>query len=487
MRFWSGNEGIKGSSARGWPTVLIVVVLAAGWLVAGCGGPAESVERCGPIRFVNGQSTEPKVVVVLLDGGTSQEKGGKFYPVPVANPANGMPMVTSYCPIDPNGKERSRSNGWPDGLNDGLRRWSEFQVPWTQLNPAWKPPPATFACEDHKLVPAGNGGGSVEMDGALHQNKDRDTCLVARLADAGAVLLPYSYAGATLSQQPSGPVFDFHTYDGFTTLQEPSISIQKLDEELSSIHTVWNQAHIVVVGHSVGGLIAEQWWRCIVGHCGVALNDANAGESRGVVHVFSLDSAINGVRMTRCDEKDPIFQGAMQLDGKPLAALWCTLWLGQNELDRESLAWERTAAVPYTPIGVPDDPAYSGEYGDVGNIQSQVLYNSGCDHTNRQCIAQPPSYVLGAPNAPGCIGSGDIYGTTGHDTVKVCPQVVKFIACSVQAARDNGNQQDCYPTLSSRTPTASTLSATPTHTDGPLVPSLGSPSRRLTADHKPSR
>jgi hypothetical protein len=458
MRIWSGKEGMQDCSPGVWPTVLMVVALATGWLVAGCGGPAHPAERCGPILFVNGQSTEPKVVVVLLDGATSQEKGGKFYPVPVANPDNGMPMVTNYCPIDPNGNERNRSNGWPDGLNDGLRRWSEFQVPWTPLNPAWRPPPATLACEDHKLVPGGNGGGSVEMDGALHHNQNRDNCLVARLADAGAVLLPYSYAGAMLSQQPSGPVFDFHTYDGFTTEQEPSISIQKLGDELYSIHNVWNQAHIVVVGHSFGGLIAEQWWRCIVGHCRVTLNHANSGDTRGVVHVFSLDSAINGVRMTTCDEKDPVFQGAMQLSGKPLAALWCVLWLGQNDLDRESLTLDSTALVLYTPIGVPDDPAYSDEHGDVGNIQSQILYNYGCDHSNRQCIAQPPSYVLGAPNAPECTGNANIYSTTGHDIVKVCPQVVKFIVCSVQAARDNGNQQDCYPTSSSPTPTPSTSS-----------------------------
>ena len=435
-------------SPRGWPKALMVAVLTAGWLVAGCGGPAE---RCGPIQFVNGQATEPKVVVVLLDGATSQERGGKFYPVPVANPAKGMSAVSNYCPIDPNGNERNRSNGWPYGLSDGLRRWSGFQVPWAPLNPLWRPPQATFACEDHQLVSAGTKGGNVEMDGALHHNQDRDTCLVARLADAGAVLLPYSYAGATLSQQPSGPVFDFHAYGGATTEQEPSISIRKLDDELSSIHTVWNQAHIVVVGHSLGGVIAAQWWRCMVGHCGVALNHTSAGDSRGVVHVFSLDAAINGVRMTTCDEKDPVFQGAVQVYGKPLAALSCVLWLDQNALDRESLTWERTAPVLYTPIGVPDDPAYSEEHGDLGNIQSQVLYHSGCDHSKKQCIAQPPSYVLGPPNAPDCVGSGDIYGTTGHDIVKVCPQVVKLIVCSVQAARDNRNQQDCYPPSSSPT------------------------------------
>jgi hypothetical protein len=395
------------------------------------------------------------VVVVLLDGLTSQERGGKLYPVPVAHTDQGIPLVTNYCPVDPNGNERSENTGWPQGLNDELRRWSEFSVHWDTSGGS-SPPSATFACEDHKLEPAGKGGGSVESDGALHQNKDRGVCLVARLADAGAVLLPYSYAGATLSQQQGGPLFDFHTYSGATTAQESSLSVQRLDDELYSIHQVWQQAHLVVVGHSLGGFIAEQWWRCMVGHCDVPLDHAPASDSRGVVHVFSLDSPLNGYKMTSCDEQDPIFLGYTQRVGKPLAALFCTLWLGQTELDRQTLALESTGHIAYTPIGVPDDPAYgvaySGPSGDFGNIQSQVLYQSGCDHTNPQCIAQPPSYVLGAPNAPYCFGSGDIYGTTGHDLVKVCPQVVTFIVCSVQAARDNGNQQECYPPSRSPTP-----------------------------------
>lgn len=422
---------MEGRSARGWPTVLILVFLAAGWLVAGCGGPEHPIERCGPIQFVHGQTSEPKVVVVLLDGLTSQERGGKLYPLPVAHPDQGIPMVTNYCPVDPNRHERSESTGWPLGLNDGLRRWSEFSVYWGTSNGS-SPPAATLVCED--------------------QNKDRGVCLVARLADAGAVLLPYSYAGATLSQQQGGPLFEFHTYSGATTAQEPSLSVQRLDDELYSIHQVWKEAHLVVVGHSLGGIIAEQWWRCMVGHCGVPLNHATAGDTRGVVQVFSLDSPLNGFKMTACNEQDPVFQGYTQRLGKPLAALLCMLWLGQTELDRQNLALESTGQILYTPIGVPDDPAYSGPYGDYGNIQSQVLYRSGCDHTNPQCIAQPPSYVLGAPNAPDCVGSGDIYGTTGHDIVKVCPQVVTFIVCSTQSARDNGNQQDCYPPSSSPTP-----------------------------------
>src|SRR5712692_3768799 len=75
MRFWSGKEGMKYCSPGVWPNVLMVVVLAVGWLVAGCGGgPPQPAERCGSIQFVNGQSREPKVVVVLLDGATSQVK-----------------------------------------------------------------------------------------------------------------------------------------------------------------------------------------------------------------------------------------------------------------------------------------------------------------------------------------------------------------------------------------------------------------------------
>jgi hypothetical protein len=380
--------------------------------------------------------------------------------VPVANPANGMQMVTNYCPIDPEGGERKMNNGWPNGLSDGLGRWSEFGVPGA--------PEASLVCEDHVLVPI-SGSAATQINGALHNN-DKKNCLVAQLADAGAVLLPYSYAGATLSQQPSGPVFDFHTYDGSTTKQDPSTSVQKLDDELYSIHNVWHKAHIIVVGHSYGGLVAELWWGCIFGHCGVTLNHDNPSDDRGVVHVFSLDAPINGLQMatTKCDGNDPVFSAIVLLYGRPITALLCVLWVGQNARNRDILTWESTAPVPYTAIGVPDDPTYTTKVDlgltqlsfDLGNIRAQVIYNFGCDPNNKQCIAQPPSYVLGAPNAPECSGNAPIYATTGHDIVKVCLQVVKFITCSVVAARDNGNQQACYPGAASPTPT----SAQPTQT-----------------------
>jgi hypothetical protein len=52
---------------------------------------------------------------------------------------------------------------------------------------------------------------------------------------------------------------------------------------ISSIKRIFPRTNIVVVGHSNGGLIAEQWW---LNHRDVA---------RGIQQVFSLDSPLNGL------------------------------------------------------------------------------------------------------------------------------------------------------------------------------------------------
>ena len=203
-------------------------------------------EHCGPIITVGGQ---PQVVVVLIDGVGSQEDGGSAYPIPVADPAGGIAVVSSYCPVDPFGKER----GWPAGLDQGLRRWSEFKVPGGSSGGSSSAPDTSRACETPGGLSAANRG--------------KNHCLVATLADTGAVLLPYSYAGATLAPTPSGPVFTLKTYTADDTKQDPKTSITRLNDELNSIHGTWKQTRIVILGHSYGGTIAEEWWECMKGHC----------------------------------------------------------------------------------------------------------------------------------------------------------------------------------------------------------------------------
>src|SRR5207302_10641996 len=82
------------------------------------------------------------------------------------------------------------------------------------------------------------------------------------LAASGAVILPYSYnIGAGLQRFPDGHLQ--LTFSGYSladsTLKDPSVMIDLLQSEIASVHQVWGNTPIVVIGHSQGGFVAEQY------------------------------------------------------------------------------------------------------------------------------------------------------------------------------------------------------------------------------------
>ena len=124
-------------------------------------------ERCGPPLVAGGQ---PALVAVVMDGISSAEpNAGTSRPLKIRN----------WCPARPDGSERRM----PPGIEDGYRTWAGLATANGQH-------PQTTTCRP---------------EGGL----DTDVCLVARLADAGAVVLPYSYAGATVSRRGT---FSFTPY-----------------------------------------------------------------------------------------------------------------------------------------------------------------------------------------------------------------------------------------------------------------------------------
>ena len=94
--------------------------------------------------------------------------------------------------------------------------------------------------DDHKCRPKGG----------LNTN----ACLVARLADAGAIVLPYSYTGAVVSRSGG---FTFSAYDAQDTYQPPAASIANLGRFIKSVATAWPSAQVVIIGHSYGGTVAS--------------------------------------------------------------------------------------------------------------------------------------------------------------------------------------------------------------------------------------
>ena len=285
---------VRREPRRSAPLRVTIVLWLLLFALVGCGYTApkpipnpSGKEYCASVRLVDKQ---PSVTAVLLDGiGSEEKESGQVYPIPPAgSPPLSLPVIKNYCPADPSGHER----GWPKGINLGLRRWAEFKVPGGTTGGSSSAPEATAACES-------TGGIAT------------DDCLVARLADAGAVLLPYSYTGALLKSDTAGNAyFDFTGYSASDTQQPPTASEGNLINEVSSIHSVWPNTHIIVVGHSYGGLVAELAWQCMWG----AEDTFNFPDSsydpyidcpgdrnhEGVVRVFSLDSPINGLPQGMC-------------------------------------------------------------------------------------------------------------------------------------------------------------------------------------------
>lgn len=393
---------------------------------------------------------QPANVVILLDGVGSEESGGTYYPFAVKNPMPGVPTVLNYCPLNSQYEERSQPD-LPSGLDSSLRRWSEFSVPGTSSGGSSSVPEATHACDrtEPATIPAPRPGpapGSQTPStatsvtvGTISGGFGKGTCLTEALANAGAVLLPYSYAGAVL--KTSGQ-FSQQSYTAADSQQPLCSSVAYLAREITSMHAAWPQTRILVVGHSFGGLVAETWWfdehPINGGHC------VRPTGLSGVTHVFSLDSPINGVKY--CEAAHQVLGSA--------ASTWCDLWYGPNRnspAGAEGVANDTQIAalddheLSFTAVGTPNDPTYGeGLTGGGGGLRAQLVYrcaNSSIftDYTdpNAPCIdrtggALPVSYPSASPECDA--SSGDIYGTTGHDIVKTCPAVIRLIVDELRLA-----------------------------------------------------
>ncbi len=345
---------------------MVFALGAAGALTA---APARAAhERCGAPVVGGGQ---PALVAIVLDGiGSSEPVSGTSDPLAVAN----------WCPVLPDGSPRRLA----PGLDLGFRVWAGL---------------STGAAKAEACTPAGG--------------LRTDACLIARLADRGAIVLPYSYAGARVRRTAGGgSEFTFNAYTAQTTYQEPATSFRRLAELIDSIAEAWPSARVVVVGHSYGGLVASAWW------------EQHVRDLRPVEHVYTLDSPINGVE--QCLATAALFSPGV-------AAELCRRWFGRDAFDARLIALNSPQTL--TTIGTPDDPAYDPpltlEYGfqasGGGGLRTQVLYRcaDAGEDPRSPCIAAPPSVVI---TDPACAGRGPgVYGRTLHHVVVACPHVTRKI------------------------------------------------------------
>lgn len=257
---------------------------------------------------------------------------------------------TSYPPNNPSIVLRSMANGW---LNYSYNFFGGTYIPGS---------PST----DPSSVYPGNG-------------ED----LINELADAGGYVLPYSYCcdagpagkiplGAFMTGTSANPKFNFFSYNSHDVAQgDPSFTDPPvLNNEIISINKVFPDVPIFIIGHSNGGLIAEQWWLRYGTKppCGTVNGQPQCG-MHGVEHVFTLDSPINGV--SAADDCDNGFS----LD--PVGYLLgiavntaCSGAVGSTVAGEYSALWQSNLVNPF-PFGKPFGDQGEGDpliaYMDTGN------------------------------------------------------------------------------------------------------------------------
>ena len=417
---------------------------------AGPGTPAvSSVFRPSGIVIPH---KKPPYVVVLLDGIGSQAAGFRMDPY---HPTAVGP--DSYCPQNINngipvpitvgtGANKRPNNAFlaaPQGPGESFLKWN-----------AWDP--------------ADNHGGNVpETDSNstprdLHTGKPTFQWMLDGIAATGAMILPYSYWGATLQGHGrADPTFVFNAYTDCNSTPAPSCTQDnhldpggrpdpshqdydnavhsfslsededRLKTEIDSIEKVWRNEPIIIIGHSQGGLIAFETWR----------QHMLPGT---VHHLFSLDSPINGV----CAGQNI---GAPQCVGPPGYPAYATRF--DRDTDPSYLRQDGGSNPAFRFIGTLGDevrvsnllgtPVSTPSYGTgTDTLQVQLLVTgpncTGTDHADcptrvdhvSQCALPEQRWVLNRVTPVVTDQNRWIYDT-GHFVVKFCPGNVAYFNASL--------------------------------------------------------
>jgi hypothetical protein len=308
--------------------------------------------------------------------------------------------------------------------------------------------------------------------------------LIDSLADKDGYVLPFSYAGcptctntngAQMGGTSSAPSFDVPAYTGddVGATDPTTTGPADLQAEIASIHAIFTHVPIIVIGHSNGGLIAEQWW----------LNYGQ-GDPDGVIQVFALDSPLNGVGAAGVCVTG-LCGGAV---GPILAAVYATLWAHQDQYDPIALAVDARDHL-FTAIADLGDPLY--DFADYPSSQfltgvknigliSQLYWTepgctqSGYDLSSSACTATGQAVLNPCGNNLDD-GTGPDFGVPTdlwlHSMVKNCSGTISDVLAWI-------GQTPPPPTLSAPAPVTTVVprpSTPPPSTPPPSTPPPSTP------------
>jgi pimeloyl-ACP methyl ester carboxylesterase len=278
---------------------------------------------------------EPRVAVILLEGINSVASGDVYYPE--ASTSSTHPSMSSYC----DASDRFVPTAFPGTLQSLMEAFN----------------------------PTGKVGPTVSMTDALTTH-------------AGLVILPWSFTGVWLDPHAAGGVLvHVQPSDRSEANNTPVVTdAATLEAEVHSVHSAWPRTRIVILGHSFGGLIAEQYWEYYW-----------RANHEGVTRMIALDAAINGVA-----DADGFF-------GDLWAAMgWHDPAISSNDGDGAFL-----------PIGTEGDAAYRSPDLGMDALLSQLLFKcSGSIH--QTCVPIAPGFVSPCPSSD-------------HAEEKACPGVIRYV------------------------------------------------------------
>jgi hypothetical protein len=235
--------------------------------------------------------------------------------------------------------------------------------------------------------------------------------MVATLRSAGALILPFSYNGVQLTGTAAHPTAAVAAYpSSLPSTALPQAIAPAIASEVDQVHALWPATRVIVVGHSEGGYVAEQYF----------LNNYRGAKQSEVAGIFSLDSPINGIQNQA--EVASLLSAIHIPASTTLLAQFQSAWNNAAANDAAILAKEGKGSV-YVPVGTPNDNVYLIADTPAAGLISQVLV--GSDGQPRS--SGSPNFI--DPAAPPVAGiSNPLAVLASHQCVMDSAAVIKAVA-----------------------------------------------------------
>lgn len=235
--------------------------------------------------------------------------------------------------------------------------------------------------------------------------------LVTTLRSGGAMILPFSYNGVHLAGTAAHPIVTVAAYPStLPSTALPQAIAPAIASEVDQVHALWPAARVIVVGHSEGGYVAEQYF----------LNDFSSSRQAEIAGIFSLDSPINGIQNQA--EVASLLDSINLPASTSLLTQFQSSWNNAVTNDAAILAKEGNRPV-YVPVGTPDDNVYLIADNPAAGLISQVLVGSD----GQPKTSGSPNFI--DPAAPPVTGLSNPLGVlASHQCVMDSAAVIKAIA-----------------------------------------------------------